>query len=309
MTTIATCSGHIGATDVSPNRDVIVRHQRSGADCFPYKALRSGSGWTVSLVPTTSQLAWERSTDGTVIAYRRIFVAEADICWQPVGGGAEMRLEMAGQQDSPQVAAGSIVFRCRGAPDNLGLAADICLYEIASNRLFRINDTPDLEDQVPDITRLSDGRLHVLWHEIVVPDWVTNSHVGDVFGATFRLPPTQPPTFTFRGFLQPVDPLLALNSMKAGAVVPVKFSLGGYRGLGVFAAGHPKAQTIACSSTALEFGIEQTVSVGGSSLSNDTSTDTYEYVWKSDRAWAGTCRQLVLGFSDGTFFRANFNPK
>ncbi|QHK21248.1 hypothetical protein GU243_17740 [Pseudarthrobacter psychrotolerans] len=38
------------------------------------------------------------------------------------------------------------------------------------------------------------------------------------------------PKWPFRGFLQPVDNGGALNSMKAGAAVPVKFGLGGNRG-------------------------------------------------------------------------------
>jgi hypothetical protein len=311
-TVIASGFGYNGDPDVSPNGDVIVWNQCPGAvlGCGTYKALRSGSGWAVSPVLTSAQQQWSPSTDGTVIAYACVFPGEVDICWQPVGGGAEMRLEMAGKQDFPQVAAGSIVFRCRPEPDDSGLPADICLYETASNRLFRITDTPDFEDQIPDVTRLSDGRMRVVWSGLAASDW--NSVIDelyDVFGVTFSLPPTQPPTFTFGGFLQPVDPLPALNSMRAGGAVPVKFSLGGYHGLGVFAAGYPKSQAIACNSTAPELGIEQTVSAGGSSLTYDASTDAYTYVWKTDRAWAGTCRQLVLGFSDGTFFRANFKFK
>lgn len=311
-TRTAIAAGYPWYVDVSPNGDVIVWNPclSTGGGCAPLKALRSGSGWTVSPVLTSVQQSEQPSTDGTVIAYSCVFQAERDICWQPVGGGAEMRLEMAGMQDFPQIAAGTIVFRCRPAPDNLGLPADICLYETSSNRLFRITDTPDFEDQSPDITRLSDGRMRVVWDRLPESDW----NIGiddhyDVVGATFRLPPTQPPTFTFGGFLQPVDPLPALNSMKAGGAVPVKFSLGGYRGLGVFAAGYPKSQAIACISTAPELGVEQTVSAGGSSLTYDASADVYTYVWKTDRAWAGTCRQLVLGFSDGTFFHANFKFK
>jgi hypothetical protein len=97
--------------------------------------------------------------------------------------------------------------------------------------------------------------------------------------------------------------------MKAGAAVPVKFSLGGNQGLSIFAAGSPRSQVIACDATADVDGIEQTVSAGGSSLTYDPSTDTYSYVWKTDKAWAGTCRQLVLAFADGSVGRANFKFK
>lgn len=43
--------------------------------------------------------------------------------------------------------------------------------------------------------------------------------------------------FNFSGFLQPVDNLDTLNTVKAGAGIPVKFSLGGNQGLSILAAG------------------------------------------------------------------------
>ncbi len=100
-----------------------------------------------------------------------------------------------------------------------------------------------------------------------------------------------------------------LNQMKAGAAVPVKFSLGGNQGLSIFAAGYPKSQVIACGATADVDGIEQTVNAGGSSMTYDPSTDAYDYVWKTDKAWVGTCRQLVLAFADGSVQRADFKFK
>lgn len=115
--------------------------------------------------------------------------------------------------------------------------------------------------------------------------------------------------YAFGGFLAPVDPLPTLNSMKAGAAVPVNFSLGGFHGLDIFAAGYPKSQPVACSSTSPEDGIEQTINAGGSSLSYDVATDQYSYVWKTNKLWAGTCRQLILQFTDGSIGRANFKFK
>jgi hypothetical protein len=35
-------------------------------------------------------------------------------------------------------------------------------------------------------------------------------------------------------------------------------------------------------------------------------SDRYKYVWKTEKRWSQTCRQLVLGLKDGTFRRANF---
>ncbi len=117
---------------------------------------------------------------------------------------------------------------------------------------------------------------------------------------------TLKPLYDFSGFFQPVDNLPVVNSVSAGRAVPVKFSLSGDKGLGIFVPGYPKSTQIACDSTAPVDGIETTVSADSSGLQYDPATDTYTYVWKTDKAWARTCRQLVLRLDDGTFHRADF---
>jgi hypothetical protein len=116
--------------------------------------------------------------------------------------------------------------------------------------------------------------------------------------------------YSFGGFFQPVDNLPALNVTKAGSGIPVKFSLGGNRGLDVFYnSTYPASQQINCSSTAPLDTIETTVTAGGSSLSYDPSTGVYTYIWKTNSAWSGTCRALVLRTKFGTFHTANFKFK
>lgn len=106
--------------------------------------------------------------------------------------------------------------------------------------------------------------------------------------------------YNFSGFSPPVDNLPALNGVKAGSAVPVKFSLSGNQGLSIFEAGYPKSQTIPCDSTVPVDGIEETATAGSSGLSYNASVDQYVYVWKTEKAWAGTCRQLVVRLNDGT---------
>ena len=110
--------------------------------------------------------------------------------------------------------------------------------------------------------------------------------------------------YNFSGFFPPVDNLPVFNTPKAGSAVPVKFSLRGNQGLGIFEPGYPKSQLIPCNSTVPVNGIEETVAA--SSLSYNPSTDQYSYVWKTDKAWAMTCRQLVVKLNDGTSHHANF---
>lgn len=106
--------------------------------------------------------------------------------------------------------------------------------------------------------------------------------------------------FTVTGFFAPVDNPDVLNTVKAGSGVPVKFSLGGDQGLNVFDTGSPSSQTMACGSKATQDDIEQTVSAGSSGLSYDATSERYTYVWKTQKAWAGTCRQLTVRFTDGS---------
>lgn len=117
------------------------------------------------------------------------------------------------------------------------------------------------------------------------------------------------PPYAFSGFFQPVDNLPTENVVRAGSAIPVKFSLGGNRGLDIFAAGFPASQQIACNNSAPVSDIEETVAAGGSSLTYDPATDQYSYIWKTNTAWKNTCRQLAVKLNDGSSHIANFQFK
>ncbi|TVP42872.1 MAG: hypothetical protein EA350_14715 [Gemmatimonadales bacterium] len=113
--------------------------------------------------------------------------------------------------------------------------------------------------------------------------------------------------YAFSGFLRPVENLPTLNRVQAGRAIPVKFSLGGEQGLGILATGYPISVQTACESSSAINGVEETVTAGSSSLSYDAEADQYTYVWRTDRGWASTCRQLVVRLDDGSEYRANFH--
>lgn len=115
-----------------------------------------------------------------------------------------------------------------------------------------------------------------------------------------------PVTWAFGGFLHPVDNLPTVNIAKAGSAIPVKFSLGADYGLDIFVAGSPSTLMLACSSSQQTNTIEETVSVTSNGLTYDAVTDVYQFVWKSEKSWTGSCRQLSLMFADGTEYRATF---
>lgn len=111
--------------------------------------------------------------------------------------------------------------------------------------------------------------------------------------------------YDWTGFFPPVDNLPTFNVAKAGRAIPVKFSLDGDQGLDIFAATYPKVTTIACPGSA-SLDNSQTVTASSNSLSYDPGADQYNFVWKTDKAWIGTCRQLVVRLVDGTDHLANF---
>ncbi|MHA7292188.1 PxKF domain-containing protein [Arthrobacter sp. MDT3-24] len=111
----------------------------------------------------------------------------------------------------------------------------------------------------------------------------------------------------FSNFVGSVDPLPTLNATKAGGVVPVRFSLGGDRGLNILAAGSPTSAQINCDLSAPVDLIEETaVSPGANALSYDAPTDRYAYNWKTNKAWKNTCRHLTFKLADGASYQANF---
>ena len=77
--------------------------------------------------------------------------------------------------------------------------------------------------------------------------------------------------------------------------------------LGIFAAGYPASGPITCNADEPGTVIDETINAGGSSLSYDASSGQYNYVWKTNKAWNGTCQILVVRFIDGTDHIAKFS--
>ena len=113
--------------------------------------------------------------------------------------------------------------------------------------------------------------------------------------------------FDFKGFYAPVDNQ-AINIVKPGSSVPLKWSLSGYQGMDVLAAGSPSSRSVTCDNSLPPDVLELTAAPGSSGLSYDAATDRYGYVWKTDKSWTG-CRELVLRLSDGSTHSASFRFK
>jgi hypothetical protein len=129
-----------------------------------------------------------------------------------------------------------------------------------------------------------------------------------VFSApVFSAPAVETPEpYNFMGFSPPVDNPPMVNVAKAGRAMPVKFSLDGYYDMDILEAGYPKSQEIDCDWLEPLDTAEESVSNGSKRLSYKKSTEAYTYIWKTEKAWAGSCRQLILKLNDGTVHVAYF---
>lgn len=115
--------------------------------------------------------------------------------------------------------------------------------------------------------------------------------------------------YNFSGFFSPVDNLPTLNQVKAGQNIPLKFSLSGNKGLAILAAGYPASQQVNCSTNVPINDLAETDNPGNSTLTYDSGSDRYQYNWKTEKSWAGTCRALAVKLNDGSTHTANFKFK
>ena len=101
--------------------------------------------------------------------------------------------------------------------------------------------------------------------------------------------------YDFGGFQNPAS-AAGPTPVNPGQTLPVRFSLGGDRGLAVLY-GVPTFQFTDCTSGAA-IG-SPIAAVAGEPFSYSPATDTYKFVWKTQKSWTG-CGTLTVVFADGT---------
>jgi hypothetical protein len=97
-----------------------------------------------------------------------------------------------------------------------------------------------------------------------------------------------------------------VNSINAGAAVPVKFELSGDLGLDVVF-GSPSVTQFNCTLGA-GAAMGAATTAGRSVVQYDAATNTYTYVWKTDKKdYVDTCRTFELTLDDGTYRQVLFS--
>lgn len=140
----------------------------------------------------------------------------------------------------------------------------------------------------------------------------------DNAGNTVTVTRTYRVVYPWSGFYQPIDTAdggkgkdstvtnnTIFNKAKAGSAIPVKFSLGGDRGMSIFETGFPKAQRVSCNTAAVTTdAVEETTTTSG--LKYDATSQQYNYAWKTASSYVGTCQRLEVKFVDGKSYYAFF---
>ena len=195
---------------VSPDGNVVTwEHCNSSlSNCDIWQAVKNGAVWNVSVVNDSLNAEANPDTNGTLVVYDSYRGGNSDIFWRAVTGGTEVQLQTPSFESNPSIAGNYIAFESR---PTLGSTADIFVYDMTSNRLYQITNTPGVIEQLNDITKLPNGDLRVVWASDE-----DGSSSRNIKAATFSLPAevdNTPPVFT-----QPAD-IVANATMPSGAVV------------------------------------------------------------------------------------------
>ncbi|HKX55982.1 MAG TPA: PxKF domain-containing protein, partial [Xanthomonadales bacterium] len=110
--------------------------------------------------------------------------------------------------------------------------------------------------------------------------------------------------FAFSGFFKPVNNPPAQSEFSAGDVVPITFALDGDQGMNIMAPAYPHSEAIACG-TNPELEAGSPTSAARELMYKRGNGGRYTYFWATEAGWAGTCRQLIVKLTDGTYHRAN----
>jgi MYXO-CTERM domain-containing protein len=169
---------------VSPDGNVIVWEKcaTSVSPCDIWQAARTGGAWGPPVQATsTSDGEAHPATDGALVAYGVNPAGGAtgpDIAWRPVAGGAEIVLALPGEQQRPTTSGDVVVFEGRSMTDPTP-NWDLYLYDLQTSTLYRLTDTPLLDETLSDVS-VSGTQARVVWSVIEVGDI-------NVYGLTFQL--------------------------------------------------------------------------------------------------------------------------
>jgi hypothetical protein len=167
---------------VSPNGSTVAwtKCRTDGTGCAIWSAQLGSTGWdSQALTDPAAGEAQLPDTDGSWVVYSVVDPSgDEDVYWQPAGGGPAHRLALPGQQTNPNVSEGAITFEQLDTSTQVP-NYDVYLYDIPTNTLYRLTDTPE-DETLNDVS---------VWLRRTTVVWTTSELDDNVYGETFQLPP------------------------------------------------------------------------------------------------------------------------
>lgn len=186
------------SASVSPDGQALVweKCQANGLGCDIYAALQTSPGVFVTR-PLADGDGEDRlpDTNGQLAVYVSNRSGENDVYYQPVVGGAEVRLAIPGEQRDVSISGQLISFESQ-----VLTGYEIFVYDIATSRLFQVTSTPDDETLselsvcngvgriVYSLPGIGDFDVHAFTFQ---PPSGTQSEIDDLISwvLSFNLPP------------------------------------------------------------------------------------------------------------------------
>jgi hypothetical protein len=125
----------------------------------------------------TSTLGEERlpRTNGQLVVYPSTRDGETDIYYQPVGGGAETRISIPGEQRGPNISGNLISFES----ETSNFFYDLFVYDINTAKLYQVTNTPTVGEVLSDIS-VCNGVARIVY--------AAPAYDYDVHAFTFTIP-------------------------------------------------------------------------------------------------------------------------
>lgn len=299
-----TCLTNVDATHqrinrdpaVSPDGDVVTYSSCAmptptdpNPACSVLTARRTAGAWTTP-IRVTSSSAHEMlpATDGARVTFGSDVDGDSDVWWANVDGTDLRKLAFSdapgSEEGNPNISAGVITFERTLVP---GSPADLYAYDTTTGTLYRLTNTPDVDETLNGVAVAADGTVRVVWAQTESPQTTEN----DLYIGEFRLSRS---SYELSGFFAPVDNLPKVNLAKAGQTIPLKFSLAESSGqpVTVLASASVKVTDAACDLGSTSDLLEEYAS-GGSGLQN-LGGGSYQFNWATPKSYAQSCKHLVL---------------
>lgn len=154
----------------------------NGTGCDIYAVRKSAEGtWgaAIQLTDSTSQDILP-GTNGQIVTYASDVGGDFDIRWKNIDGTGEQQLTMSGRQSNPNISGNLISFESEAVGTT---NADLFVYDLATDLLYQVTNTPDVDEMFSDISVGEDGMARVVWAQ---PDGLQMGH-NDIYATSFEL--------------------------------------------------------------------------------------------------------------------------